>query len=451
MSSNPSDPIQKHDPYAAMRYPDYRYYIIGWLVALMGTRIQTVAIGWEMYQRTGQALSLGLVGLSLAIPTMLLAIPAGYLADRYSRRNLVILSLVGMTFTSTALAALSFFQGPITVMYLLLFLDASAVMLGRPARVSLVPRLVPGHVFPNAVTWNTSLMQMASVIGPAIGGFVIAWSVPGAYLISAGGSLLYIFLLRRLTLAPSTTPVGRISVETLLGGVQFVWKTRLIFTLMALDMFAVLLGGAVYLLPIFAEDILLVGPTGFGWLQAAPAAGAFCMAISLVFLPPMRRGGRNLLLAIAGFGVATIIFGLSKSYWLSLAMLFMTGALDNVSMVIRHTLVQLTTPDHMRGRVSAVNSVFVGASNELGGLESGLVAHWFGPIFSVVSGGIGTIVVVAIAAITSPQLRGVGALSEAQPITDDALDEPTPASVPQEPPQERPLRPQTKRRSDRRQ
>jgi MFS family permease len=177
----------------------------------------------------------------------------------------------------------------------------------------------------------------------------------------------------------------------------------------------VLLGGAVYLLPIFAEDILRVGPQGFGWLRAAPAAGAFCMALLLAYLPPMRRAGRNLLLAVAGFGVATVIFGLSESYWLSLAMLFFTGVFDNVSMVIRHTLVQLLTPDAMRGRVSAVNFVFVGASNELGGLESGLVAHWFGPIVSVVSGGIGTLVVVLVTAATAPGLRRIAALHEAKP------------------------------------
>jgi MFS family permease len=210
--------------------------------------------------------------------------------------------------------------------------------------------------------------------------------------------------------------VGQASFQSLAAGLKFVWNTRLILIVITLDLFAVLLGGAVYLLPIFAQDILQVGAAGFGWLQAAPAAGAFCMALCLAYLPAMKRAGRDLLLAVAGFGVATVIFGLSTSFWLSFAMLFLTGLFDNVSMVIRHTLMQLLTPDQMRGRVSAVTTIFVGASNELGGLESGLVAQYFGPVFSVVSGGIGTIIVVALTALAAPELRTFGALHEAKPI-----------------------------------
>ena len=409
----------KHDPYAAFRYADYRFYLIGWFVALLGTRIQTVAIAWEMYQRTNEALSLGLVGLAQAIPLMLLALPAGYLADNFERKKVVMFSLVGMTITSFLLAFLSFTQGPIWLMYVLLFLDAAAVTSGRPARSALVPGLVPAEVFPNAVTWNTSLMQIASVVGPAIGGFIIVFSVPAAYIVCACGSLIFIALLSQLQLAPRLKRAGHATTQTLLAGLKFVWNTKLILTIITLDLFAVLFGGAVYLLPIFAEDILQVGAQGYGWLQAAPAAGAMCMALSLAFLPPMKKAGRNLLVAVGAFGVATIIFGLSTSFWLSWLMLFLTGAFDNVSMVIRHTLLQLLTPDHMRGRVSAVNSVFVGASNELGGLESGVVAHFFGPIFSVVSGGIGTLLVVGTMAIAAPRLRGFGALNEARPEEDD--------------------------------
>jgi MFS family permease len=301
-------------------------------------------------------------------------------------------------------------------MYILLFLDAAAVIIGRPARVALLPQLVPNQVFPNAVTWNMSMQHLVSVIGPAIGGLLVALSLSMAYVVSALGSLIFILLLRWLELGSTSRRAGQASLRALLAGLHFVWYARLILTVISLDLFAVLLGGAVYLLPIFAEDILRVGPAGFGWLQAAPAAGAFCMALLLSYLPPMKHAGRNLLLSVAGFGVATIIFGLSRSFWLSLAMLFLTGVFDNISMVIRHTLVQLLTPDYMRGRVSAVTSVFIGASNELGGLESGLVAHWFGAIFSVVSGGIGTIFVVMITALVAPQLRAFGALHEVKPI-----------------------------------
>ena len=408
---------QKHDPYAAFRYNSYRIYVFGWVIALMGIRIQTVAIGWEMYQRTGEALSLGLVGLAQAAPTMLFALPAGYLADTYNRRTLMILSLWAMTATSLGLAIFSYLQGSVLMMYILLFLDTTAVMLGRPARVALLPQLLPAHIFPNAVTWNMSIQHMAAVIGPAVGGFIVAFNVPSAYLICAMSSLIFIVMLGRLELvSPPLKRAGQASLQSLLAGIGFVWKARLILTVISLDLFAVLLGGAVYLLPIFAKDILQVGATGFGWLQAAPAAGAFCMALTLAYLPPMKHAGRNLLLAVAGFGVATIIFGLSTSFWLSFAMLFLTGVFDNVSMVIRHTLMQLLTPDQMRGRVSAVTTIFIGASNELGGFESGLVAHWFGPVVSVVSGGIGTLIVVLTTALAAPQLRRFGALHEAKPI-----------------------------------
>jgi MFS family permease len=402
-----------HDPYAALRFGDFRSYLLGWFIALVGTRMQSVAIGWEMYQRTGDALSLGLVGLAQALPTMLLALPAGYLADRFHRPRLVMLSMAAMTMTSLALAVLSYLNGSIAWMYLFLFLDAAAVILGRPARSALLPQLVPSHVFPNAVTWNTSLMQISAVIGPAIGGFVIIWSVPAAYVLTALSSLVYLFMLARLNLQNGDRAQGASSgsaLENLLAGIRFVGRTRIILAMITLDMFGVLLGGAVYLLPIFAEDILLVGAAGFGWLRAAPAIGALCMGVSLIFLPPMRRAGWSLLLTVAGFGVATIIFGISKSFWLSFAMLFLTGAFDNVSMVIRQTLQQLLTPDYMRGRVSAVSAVFISASNELGGLESGLVAHWFGPVISAVSGGIGMFFVVGFLGCFALVLLNFGAL-----------------------------------------
>lgn len=405
-----SAPGSDRDPYTAFRSQAYRLYTIGWFIALIGTRMQSIAIAWEMYQRTGDALSLGLVGLAQALPTMLLALPAGYLADRFNRSRLVMLSLILMTLISAGLAVLSYTEGSVELMYLLLFLDAAAVILGRPARVAMMPQLVPAASFPNAIMWNTSMMQFTSVLGPALGGFMVAWSVPAVYVLAAASSLIYFLMVARLKLPPETKPIGTASFQTLVAGMKFVWNTRIIFTMISLDMFAVLLGGAVYLLPIFAEDILKVGPEGFGWLRAAPAFGAVLVGVSMVYLPPMQRAGRTLLWCVAAFGVATIIFGLSKSFWLSFVMLALTGGFDNVSMVIRQTLAQLLTPDEMRGRVSAVTSIFVGASNELGGLESGLVAHWFGPIFSVVSGGIGTLLVVWAAAQLSPELRNYGPL-----------------------------------------
>ncbi len=411
---------QRHDPYAAFRVNNYLLYLFGWLFALVGTQIQGVAIAWEVYQRTGEALALGIIGLLQALPTILLALPAGYLADKLDRRKLIAVSLVGTAATSLSLAVLSYTQGPVTVMYALLLLDAIAITLGRPARTALLPQIVPKPVFANAVTWNSSMQQLASMLGPALGGVIVAISVPSAYVISAVGELVFVLLLTQVKLHTAQQPVSQASLQALSAGMRFVWRSRLVLTAISLDMFAVLLGGAVYLLPIYAEDILQVGATGFGWLRAAPAIGAFCMALLLAHLPPMRRAGRNLLLAVAGFGAATIVFGLSTSFWLSFAMLLLTGAFDNISVVIRHTLVQLLTPDQMRGRVSAVNSVFIGSSNELGGLESGLVAHWFGPVVSVVSGGIGTILVVLLTAVASPKLRAFGTLHDIQPLEDEA-------------------------------
>ncbi len=276
------------DPYAAFRSKAYRAYTIGWFVAMLGTRIQSVAIGWEMYQRTGDALSLGLVGLAQALPTMALAIPAGYLADRFHRPTIVMSSLALMTLTSIALAGLSYSQGSVSWMYFFLFLDAAVVILGRPARVAMMPQLVPGKDFPNAVMWNTSMMQFTSVMGPALGGLVVAWSVPFAYVIAATSSLVYLLMVFRLKLPPATRAVGAASVKTLAAGLKFVWNTKIILTMIALDMFAVLLGGAVYLLPIYAKDILNVGATGFGWLRAAPAFGALIMGLLMVYLPPMQ-------------------------------------------------------------------------------------------------------------------------------------------------------------------
>lgn len=401
---------ERHDPYAAFRVPDYRHYVAGWVIALLTYRMQAVAIGWEMYQRTGRPLALGLVGLVQALPLIALALPAGYLADRFDRRRVLMWSFTGMAVTSVGLAIVSLLHGPVPLMYTLLFLDAAALSLGRPARMSLVPQIVPRAVFPNAVAWNTSMWQIASVVGPAVGGFIVGMNPAVAYLLSAAGSVTYILLLSRIRIRRAEAAPEPVSRQSALAGLRFVRRHRGLLAAISLDMFAVLLGGATYLLPIYATDILKVGAHGFGWLNAAPAAGALFTALLLAHRPPLRHAGRDLLLAVTGFGVATIVFGFSRSFPLSLAMLFLTGAFDNVSVVIRATLIQLMTPDAMRGRVSAVNGIFISVSNELGGFESGVVADAFGPVASVVSGGVGTIAVVGTVAALSPELRAVGEL-----------------------------------------
>lgn len=410
----------EHDPYLAFRQREYRLYLCGWFVALVGMRIQGVALAWEVYQRTGEALALGLLGLVQAAPMIALALPAGYLADRFERRRVVSLSLLGTAATSASLAALSFGAGPVFLVYGVLLVDAVVGTLGRPARMALLPQIVPPEVFPNAVTWNSSIQQFGWIVGPVVGGFIVAWTPAAAYLVNAASSLFFVAALARVQLRPTARTAGQASLKALLAGLQFLRRNQLLLALMSLDLFAVLLGGATYLLPIYAEDILKVGPRGFGWLNAAPAIGAAVMALFLVYLPPMRQAGRALLLAVAGFGVVTIVFGVSTAFYLSLAMLALTGALDNISVVVRHTLIQLLTPDSMRGRVSAVNSVFISSSNQLGGFESGMVAHWFGPVVSVVSGGIGTILVVLGTAAISPSLRRLGALHEARPLEENS-------------------------------
>ena len=324
------------DPYAAFRIHDYRLYVIGWLVAMIGTRIQSIAIGWEIYQRTGEALSLGLVGLAQALPMMLLALPAGMLADRYERRRLAMFSLLGMTATSLALAGFSATQGPIPWMYALLALDATAMALGRPARVALLPQLVPAETFPNAVTWNTSLMHLASVGGPALGGFVIAFSLPGAYLIAAASSLWARFHFEpgsgsgrsrvsrsRPTGLPFWPGCSSFGISAFCSRSchwicsQCCWAGRSICCRSSPRIFCkwARLASAIY------------GPR-------RPSVHSAWRS-RMIYLPPMKRAGHALLLAVAGFGVATIFFGFSQSFILSWVMLSLTGALDNISMVVR--------------------------------------------------------------------------------------------------------------------
>jgi MFS family permease len=409
---------QRHDPYAALRVPSFAAYLAGRWLMNIGTAGQSLAIGWEIYTRTDDELALGLVGLVQAVPMLLLTLPSGYLADVFDRRRLVILGLVGTTATSLLLAVFSYLSGPIWLMYLLLFLDACAIRLAIPAGAALMPQLVPEKVFENAVTWRTSLFQLSAVAGPAIGGLILWVWVPAAYLFSAACTTVFIVMMCFVHIRPGkSSPPGNVLVR-LREGLVFVWSHKPVLGTISLDLFAVLLGGAVYLLPVFARDIIhspWAGATPevmLGLLRAAPAVGAGLTAVVLAHLPPMRKAGRAMLVSVALFGVATIVFGLSRSFWLSMAMLALTGAFDNVSVVVRHTLVQLATPNEMRGRVSAVNSVFIGSSNELGGFESGAVAWLFGPVVSVVSGGVGTIFVVGLWSKLFPTLRKLGRLAD---------------------------------------
>lgn len=392
-------------------------FLAGSSLVWLGTSAQTLAIGWEVYSRTDQALSLGMVGLVQAVPMFLFTLPAGYLADIFDRRKLMLASMLGTTLTSLALGLFSHMQGPIGLMYALLFLDSAFLRLGWPARTAIMPLLVPGEHFESAVKWRTTAMQVSAMAGPALGGFIIGWSLPAAYLFSAACSTVFMLLLLTMSLPEAPRSRRGNMIGQVKEGLEFVWKKKTVLGAISLDLFAVLFGGAVYLLPVFARDILDSGAMGMtpeqmlGWLRAAPAAGALLMAVILAHLPPLRRSGRILFTSVAGFGLATIVFGISGSFWLALAMLFLTGFFDNVSMVIRATLVQLSTPNEMRGRVSAVNAIFIGSSNELGGFESGLVAQLFSPVISVVSGGICTLLVVGGWSFLFPGLRRMRTLA----------------------------------------
>lgn len=415
----------RHDAYAAFRIRDYRLYSAGWFLAVVGFHLQGATVQWEVFKWTGSALHLGLVGGVMALPLLIMGLHAGHVADRYDRRKLAAWGSLMTAMVSLALCGLSYsvargrigMSTGLPLFYGLLFVGGSVATFTRPARAALMPTLVPAPIFPNAVTWNSSIFEVASMVGPALAGLVIAAYSPRlGYLLAAFTAIAFAVLLFQMRSRSVERHAHDPAGSELLAGLRFVLRSRILLAAITLDLFAVLLGGAIYLIPQFAEEILRVGPSGFGLLRAAPAVGALSMAIFLAHRPPIRRAGRGLLLAVTGFGLATMLFAVSRNFYLSLLALLLTGAFDNVSVVIRHTLVQLLTPDSMRGRVSAVNTIFIGSSNEVGGLESGVTSWLMGPTLSVLTGGLGTLLVTWIIAARFPQLRRLGKLSEVRPL-----------------------------------
>ncbi|HEY4283621.1 MAG TPA: MFS transporter [Chthoniobacterales bacterium] len=441
-------PDRKHDPYAAFRSRDYTLFTIGNVLSVIGRQMLAVAVDWEIYARTHSATALGLVGLVFALPIVGLSLPAGDLADRISRKHIIQGSLMVTSATTALLALVSwhhlaipqlsilqsanhglaaiaglferhhanfhFDDASIPIIYALIFIRAVGQTFSWAARSSFFPTLVPRDAFSNAVTWNNTVFQIGSVVGPALSGLFVAHiGFPFVYTLEAISGVLFFLLMLPIPRAKQARSRPHQSRwASLAAGMRFVFSRKVILATITLDLFAVLLGGAVALLPIFADQILHCGPIGLGWMRAAPAIGAFGMALVVAYLPPMRQAGRILLWCVAGFGAATIVFGLSTAMWLSLAMLFVIGALDSVSVIIRGSIVQLVTPDEMRGRVSAVNNIFIGTSNEFGALESGLTAALFGPVISVAAGGIGTILVVFGCAVRWPEIRKIGKLDK---------------------------------------
>jgi MFS family permease len=415
MPTTTEAPLAPRDAYAALRFRDFRLLIGGRFVAQIGEMMVSIGVGWELYERTSDPFALGLVGLVQVVPVMLLSLPGGYVADRYNRKYVTMISQIVLVVCSLALALMSITRGPLPVLYAILAVIGGARAFNNPAESALTPQVIPPQHYFNAMTWSTSIWQFSSILGPALGGLIIAVTGGAAavYVVNAfAGLVLVIALLFIRSRQTSFVSQDEPPLQALRGGVRFLRSAPIILASITLDMFAVLLGGATFLLPIFARDILLTDATGLGILRTAPSVGALFMALYLARREPFTRAGRTLLVAVAGFGVATIIFGLSTSFWLSLAMLALLGALDNISVVIRHTLLLTYTPDIMRGRVEAVNTVFIGTSNELGGFESGVAAGILGPIGAVVFGGFGTLVVVAAVAWFSPQLRRLGIIGE---------------------------------------
>jgi MFS family permease len=378
-----------------------------------------VAVGWLLYERTGSAWALGLVGLIELMPALFLMVPAGNAADRYPRRNLGIAAHTLLSMAAAGLALVSWLDGPTFAIYACISVVGTARAMSSPAVNTILPQLLAPAEFANANAWLASTYQLASITGPAAGGLLIA-ATGGAtapFLAAMAGQFFFAVILATL---PKVAPAEgeHRSAKDIFAGFHFVRANPLFLSAITLDLFAVLFGGAVALLPIFAKDILNVGPAGLGWLRAAPGIGAMSMALMTTRRKPWRRPGVALLWAVAGFGVATIGFGQSRSFALSMFCLFLTGVFDNISVVIRLTLEQMITPDRLRGRVAAINYVFIGFSNEFGAFESGAAAALFGPTLAVVGGGAATLLVVGMVHATWPQLARVGPLHTLQPALD---------------------------------
>lgn len=414
------------DPYAVLRNHDFRLYLTGRLLATVGQQMFATALGWELYERTHSALALGFVGLTQVLPMILCTLPAGHIADSYNRQRIIVMMTVIIAVANAGLVTISATSAPIILIYTCLVITGTARTFLWAANASFLPQLVERKYLARAVTWSSSVFQISSIAGPALAGGLLHLTHHAAsiYAMNAAAALGASILIGKVHQRQSL-PTNReeLTFKNLLTGFSFVFSARIILGILTLDMFAVLLGGATALLPIYAKDILLVGPWGLGLLQAALPLGAIVCAFVLAHRPPLQKAGRALLWAVTVFGLATIAFGCSRWFWFSFLMLFTCGAADNVSVVVRHTLVQLLTPNEKRGRVSAVNNLFIGTSNELGEFESGTVAYWFGPaigktiaagaMVAVIAGGVGTILVVLGVAWAWPEIRKYGRLDSA--------------------------------------
>ncbi len=401
---------EKHDPYAVLKIAEFRLFVSARLMLTIALQIQAVVVGLQIYHLTKDPLALGLIGLAEVVPALSVSLFAGHISDLKNRRHILLVCMAVMFFCAVGLwyyslpAVANKTTFPI---YGIIFLTGIARGFFNPANFSFFSQLVPSKLYSNATTWSSTTWQIGAVTGPAAGGLLYGFfGITTAYtvdLILIGCALTCLSLVSN---KPMPTRMAKEKIMTSLGvGFKFVFSQQVILAALSLDLFAVLFGGAEALLPIFCDKILHVGPQGLGFLRAAPAVGAVLMAFYMAHYPPTKHAGRNVLFAAAGFGLCMLLFGISTNFWLSLGILLVSGAFDNVSVVIRGTILQTMTPDGMRGRVAAVNSMFIGSSNELGAFESGVAAKWLGLVRSVVLGGIITMGVVSTVGLTAPKLR----------------------------------------------
>jgi MFS family permease len=406
LPDKPSD-APEHDAYAALRFRDFRFLISASFLISFSQAVLSVIVGYELYLRTGSALALGLVGLVQIVPNVILSMPAGQYVDQHDHR-LIAAAAAGLIALSAAfLALLTHYEGPLVLIYACLFLIGLGRVFNMATPAPLMASIVPPERFGNAAAWRSSSNQTASILGPAAGGFGVAVLGSAASVFAIAAVLLAIAsaLLSLIKARPSPREREKMSKDSILAGIRFIRSTEVLLATITLDMVAVMLGGATALLPIFAEDVLHVGAGGLGLMRAAPAAGAVLASVAIAHKGPFKAAGPTILVAVAGFGLATILFGFSRAMPLSLMALALIGAFDAISMVIRSTLQLTLTPDHMRGRVGSVHYMFVGMSNEFGEFESGLVATLIGATAAVVLGGIGTLLVVPAIAIAWPEVR----------------------------------------------
>jgi len=394
----------------AFQYPSFVLFQSARFCIVLANEMQSVAVGWQVYEITKRPLDLGLVGLAQFLPGILLFLVSGHVADRYDRRKLILCCYVGFAVSCSLLlvTALRHARSVYFIFAVLVLLGTVRAFTGPVSR-ALLPQLVPEQHFPNAVAWASTTFQGAAILGPALGGIVYAlFRGPAAvYILAVIMAIAAVVCTLQIKTQAKPRPREPVNLKTVSAGLRYIWREKLILGSISLDLFAVFLGGAVALLPVYAREILLTGPWGLGLLRTAPGIGAAAMAIFLAHRPFRRKVGLIMLWCVAGFGLFTILFGLSHNLYVSLIALFFVGATDMVSVIVRAVLIQVATPDEMRGRVNAVDMVFIGASNEFGEFESGLTAQWFGTVPAVVLGGIGTIVVTAIWAWRFPELRKI--------------------------------------------